>query len=162
MRSYLGEQLPAYMIPARYVVLPELPLTPTGKLDRRRLPNPEESSRKRTYTERPASKVERMLRDLWQAMLPNISIGREENIFELGAHSLLVVKAKHRMFEQSGINIPLVAFFKYPTISSLAENLIGGEVIERERLTARAEAMQETRLVLTERVNMLKERLGRK
>jgi acyl carrier protein len=107
-------------------VLDEWPKTPSGKIDRQALSNPREapSQSKAVYTP-PQNALEEVIAGFWQEVLPVAEIGREDNFFDLGGHSLLLMKVNLKLKHHCEKNIPLVEMFKYPTISTLAEFLSG-------------------------------------
>ena len=124
LKTSLRSKLPAYMIPAQFVLLAEFPLTPNGKIDRRALPAPDRS-RSDTPEKRvlPRDATEEQLVSIWQTVLENDSVGVNDNFFELGGHSLLAVRLMseiERVFQQK---IPLVSLFQNATVAALAELL---------------------------------------
>jgi len=126
LRQFLQEQLPEYMAPADFVVLEEWPKTASGKIDRQALLNPlaPPSQSKAEYTP-PQNALEQVIAGFWQEVLPVDEIGRDDNFFDLGGHSLLLMKVNLKLKHHCGKDIPLVEMFKYPTISTLAEFLSG-------------------------------------
>ncbi|WP_420902201.1 AMP-binding enzyme, partial [Pseudomonas corrugata] len=89
LRPYLTSQLPDYMVPAAFVVVEQLPLSPNGKLDRRALPAPGiEAFASRAY-EAPRGEIEQIVANIWQDLLDIDKVGRHDRFFELGGHSLL-------------------------------------------------------------------------
>ncbi|MDT5270153.1 MAG: hypothetical protein QOH49_2339, partial [Acidobacteriota bacterium] len=120
LRDFLKERLPAYMVPSEFIVLGALPLTPSGKIDRRALPKPlglrPESGR--VYV-MPRNEIERQIADVWCDLLQLDKVGMEDNFFDLGGHSLLIVTMQSRLREMFG-EVQLVNLFKYPTVSALA------------------------------------------
>jgi amino acid adenylation domain-containing protein len=92
LREYLQSSLPEYMVPGAFVMLDELPLTPNGKLDRNALPAPEPFSLPRRAYEAPRGEVEIVLAQLWSELLGVPRVGREDNFFDLGGHSLLITR----------------------------------------------------------------------
>jgi len=127
LRGYLRESLPDYMVPAVFVPIAELPLTPNGKLDRKALPEPEVSQRSAAarYVA-PRTETERRLAEIWQKLLRVEKIGLEDNFFEIGGTSLLLVQAHQRMRRELEVEISLVEMFRHPTVGSMAAYL-GGE-----------------------------------
>ncbi|MBD2385754.1 non-ribosomal peptide synthetase [Cylindrospermum sp. FACHB-282] len=123
LRSFLKEQLPQYMIPAAFVLLSTLPLLPNGKIDRRGLPAPEmmRPELEVGYV-MPQTEVERTIAQIWQQALNIEKIGIHDNFFELGGHSLLMVKVNSQLREILQTDLSMLDMFRYPTISSLAEN----------------------------------------
>ena len=122
LRAHLRDRLPDFMIPAAFVVLDALPLSPNGKLDRRALPPPDEhaSARDASFVA-PRTPVENTLALLWQEVLGVEAVGLEDNFFELGGHSLLAVKlfaAVERTFDRK---LPLSTLFQAPSLGRLAD-----------------------------------------
>lgn len=97
LRSHLAARMPEYMIPAANVALPAFPLTASGKLDRRALPEPSCRSFARAAFVAPANGVERALAGLWEEMLGVPSVGRFDHFFALGGHSLLALRLLVRL-----------------------------------------------------------------
>ncbi|HKS35991.1 MAG TPA: amino acid adenylation domain-containing protein [Verrucomicrobiae bacterium] len=128
LRTFLHERLPDYMLPSAFVMLDTLPLTPNGKVDRRALPAPEsrESNLKTTFVD-PDAGVEQAIAAIWREVLSVAKPGANDNFFDLGGHSLHVVRIQTRLREQLGIDIPVVRLFQYPTIRSLARSLSEGK-----------------------------------
>jgi natural product biosynthesis luciferase-like monooxygenase protein len=124
LKAHLKDFLPDYMVPQAFVMMEAFPLTPNGKIDRKALPGPVESPRQ-TAVEfvTPGNDLERTIADIWQSMLGLERVGRKDNIFDLGASSLLTVEANNRLQTALGRKIPLVTMFRYPTIESLATHL---------------------------------------
>ncbi|HKH46593.1 MAG TPA: amino acid adenylation domain-containing protein, partial [Thermoanaerobaculia bacterium] len=123
LRVFLGERLPAYMVPADWVTLDSLPLTRTGKLDRRALPAPERPPA--SAGRAPRNAVERGLAAIWSELLGVEAPGVEDDFFDLGGHSLLATQLLSRVRDRFGAELPLRAVFERPTIAGLAELLAG-------------------------------------
>jgi amino acid adenylation domain-containing protein/thioester reductase-like protein len=125
LRAYLGERLPDYMIPAAFVVMDALPVTPSGKLNRRALPAPDlESYASREY-EAPNGAVENTLAGIWQEVLGVVRVGRNDNFFDLGGHSLLVLKILFKIDQAFGCSLRVTDLYKHPTVRDLAERVHG-------------------------------------
>ena len=124
LKQFLGEQLPNYSIPSAYMFLDTLPLTPSGKVDRRSLPEPQiaRSELSKAYTP-PTSTLEQQIADIWQNLLQVDKVGIHDNFFDLGGHSLLIVQARSRLETLLNRQIPMVTLFQYPTIETLATYL---------------------------------------
>ncbi|TDP95218.1 non-ribosomal peptide synthetase [Labedaea rhizosphaerae] len=119
VRKRAGEVLPHFMVPAAVVVLDALPLTPTGKVDVRALPAPTRA----VTTEDPRNDTEKLVADIWCAVLGVESVGLAENFFDAGGHSLLMATVAQRIEEKTGASIPLHQMFQYPTVAALAAHL---------------------------------------
>jgi acyl carrier protein len=120
LRDALEEKLPDYMVPVAYVFLDKLPLTPNRKVDRNALPIPTaDASRSARYVA-PRTDSERQVAEIWQLLLKSANVGVTENFFDLGGHSLLVVRLQARLRQQFGWEPPLLDLFQYPTVASIA------------------------------------------
>jgi thioesterase domain-containing protein/acyl carrier protein len=109
------------MVPAVFVALPGLPMTPTGKIDRRALPDPDpQSSAASSAPVAARDDTEDTLVKIWQDLLRVRSVGVKDNFFELGGHSLLAVHLFTRINQEFGVNLPLATLFQEATIEHLA------------------------------------------
>ncbi len=120
LRERLREKLPEFMIPPVFVILSELPHAPNGKVERRALPAPEEVSECVEEAVAPRSEVERTIAAVWREVLKRERVGVNENFFDLGGHSLLLVQVHNRLRKAFDAEITMLDLFKYPTISALA------------------------------------------
>ncbi len=119
LREYLLQHLPDFMVPALFVHLDALPLSPNGKLDRKALPAPgNEALTLRDY-EAPVGATEILLAQLWAELLNVERVGRQDNFFELGGHSLLAVSLIGRL-RQEGMEADVRALFEQPTLAGYA------------------------------------------
>ena len=129
LRSQLQQQLPAYMVPSAFVLLNALPLTSNGKVDRRALPDPDQS---RPDLEKafaaPSTRSEEVLAKIWANLLKLKRVGINDNFFDLGGHSLLAAKLMSQIEKAFGKRFSLSAIFHAPTIEQLAE-LISQNVV---------------------------------
>jgi syringomycin synthetase protein SyrE len=121
LRPYLTSQLPDYMVPAAFVVVEQLPLSPNGKLDRRALPAPRDEDFAYREYEAPNGETEELLAQIWADLLGLERIGRHDNFFELGGHSLLAVQVTLRTRETFGVEVPLKGLFEHPSLPALAD-----------------------------------------
>ncbi|MBO1537086.1 non-ribosomal peptide synthetase, partial [Pseudomonas sp. OA65] len=121
LRPYLTSQLPDYMVPAAFVVVEHLPLSPNGKLDRRALPAPGNDDFARRQYEAPNGETETLLAQIWTDLLGLERIGRHDDFFELGGHSLLAVQVTLRARETFGVEVPLRGLFEHPSLLDLAD-----------------------------------------
>ncbi|HEX8273687.1 MAG TPA: amino acid adenylation domain-containing protein [Longimicrobiaceae bacterium] len=124
LRAHLAGRLPAYMVPAAYVRLEALPLTPSGKTDRAALPAPDDGARARRPYEAPRGEVETALGAVWAEVLGVERVGRLDNFFELGGHSLLAVRLAERM-RLAGLHADVQVLFTSPTLAGLAAAVQG-------------------------------------
>jgi amino acid adenylation domain-containing protein len=121
VRAFLKDALPDYMVPAHIVVLDQLPLTINGKVDRRALPKPHRPGGKITA---PASDTEAELSRIWSEVLGTADLGVTDNFFDLGGHSLKVTKLVALIQQRLGVQTPLAAVFRAPTVRGLARYLL--------------------------------------
>jgi thioesterase domain-containing protein len=121
LRTFLRARLPEYMIPAAFVSLKALPLTPNSKIDYRGLPQPEESSAESNPFVAPRTAVETRLAEIWTKVLGVQQVGITDNFFDLGGHSLLAVHLFAEIEIVFGKRILLSALFQGATIARLAE-----------------------------------------
>jgi thioesterase domain-containing protein/acyl carrier protein len=121
LRRFLKDKLPEYMVPAVFVLLDALPITPNGKIDRRALPAPE---RTRPELDKafvaPRDDLELQLAHIWEEVLGVQPVGVRDNFFELGGHSLLAVRLFALIEKQLGKKLPLTAVFRGATVEHLA------------------------------------------
>lgn len=128
VRRGLTDVLPAYMVPAAVVVLPELPKTPNGKLDRGALPDPEVATRSRAGTAvAPRDALEAQLLGIWRDVLDLPDIGITDDFFSLGVSSLTAGRLFARIERELGRRLPLAPVFSAPTVERLAALLREGE-----------------------------------
>ncbi|MEH2059373.1 MAG: non-ribosomal peptide synthase/polyketide synthase [Nostoc sp.] len=120
LRQFLKSKLPEYMVPSAIVTLESLPLTPSGKVNRRALPAPEPSSELLEKYVAPRTPIEEILALIWQQVLKVELVGRHDNFFELGGHSLLATQLVSRVRSSLKVELPLRSLFAAPTISQLA------------------------------------------
>ena len=124
LRRFLAQKLPDYMIPARFVTLDAMPLTPNGKVDRNALPQPSALENIEINIEAaPRNDAERKLAAIWESILEARPIGIDDNFFDLGGHSFLVAKLLRRIEAEFGRRLSMAAVFQAPTIARLAELL---------------------------------------
>ncbi|HEX8825306.1 MAG TPA: amino acid adenylation domain-containing protein, partial [Archangium sp.] len=124
LKDFLGTRLPAYMVPSGFGFLEALPLTPSGKLDRRALASlsVEDPSQANNWVA-PRTPAEEKVAGIWSAVLGRERIGANDHFFELGGHSLLATRAVSRLRSAFGVELPLQALFEAPTVEALARRL---------------------------------------
>ena len=149
LREFVGERLPDYMVPAVFVELETLPLTPSGKIHRGGLPALEINQMARdTLYEEPKSEGERLVAEVWAELLGVARIGRMDHFFHLGGHSLLATRVIARLRARTTMPVPLRALFEHPTLAAFTaacgEAAGGPDVWETVAATVReVEAMSD-------------------
>jgi acyl carrier protein len=118
LREHLADRLPEYMVPAAYVSLDRLPLSPNGKLDLKALPAPDLTSG--TPFRAPGTPREQALARLFADVLGVEKVGADDGFFELGGHSLLATRLITRARAELGMEIPIRKIFDLPTVAALA------------------------------------------
>lgn len=152
LRSFIKQKLPEYMIPSVFVFVDILPLTPNGKIDRQALPTPDIRPELTPTYEPPQTKVEETIADIWQQMLHVEKVGINDNFFDLGGHSLLLVQIHAKLRELFNVDISITHLFEYSTIRSLAKYFAQQENETNDTSTfedvqMRAESRRNSRLV---------------
>lgn len=117
--SFLKERLPEYMVPQALMFLTHLPLTANGKVDRKKLPEPEYNVN-RDY-DKPEKPLEREIAHIWEEILEVKQIGLDDNFFDLGGHSLLVVRMLSTLNNLSTTKLNIRHIFEYPTVRELSD-----------------------------------------
>jgi amino acid adenylation domain-containing protein len=118
LREYLKARLPQYMVPSVFVLLDKLPLTPNGKIDRQALSVDEEPSVRPLVV--PRTDTEKVLAEIWSELL-QAEVGVDDDVFDLGAHSLMAMKALTQIRDRFEVSLSLRNLFEHPTIAGLAE-----------------------------------------
>jgi amino acid adenylation domain-containing protein len=131
LRSFLAERLPAHMLPSAFVLLESLPLTQHGKVDRNKLPAPDQARPTSQEYAAPRTEVELQLAAIWEEVLGVERVGINDNFFELGGHSLLATRLMARIREGFGVTLSLRRLFEEPTIAAL------GVALEESLMTGR-------------------------
>jgi acyl carrier protein len=122
LRGYLKEQLPEYMMPTAFVMLDELPLTTSGKVDRRALPAPDSARHDRSDAPVVSTTpVQELLAGILMEVMEVAHVRGEDNFFELGGHSLLATRLMARLQETFNVEIPLRALFETPNVKALVK-----------------------------------------
>ncbi|HVR96681.1 MAG TPA: amino acid adenylation domain-containing protein, partial [Thermoanaerobaculia bacterium] len=125
LRSWLSRDLPDYMVPSSFVVLPAIPRLPNGKVDRQALLRSAPAGLPGTDAGRaaPRTPAEEVLAALWSSLLETADFGVHDNFFEAGGHSLLGMRLMTRVREVFGVELPLRALFEAPTLGGLAARI---------------------------------------
>jgi aryl carrier-like protein len=130
LRAHLQRRLPEYMIPAAWVFLDRLPVTPNGKLDRKALPAVDAETYARRGYEPPVGEIEIKLARIWADLLKVERVGRWDNFFELGGHSLLAVSMIERM-RREGLQTDVRTLFTAPTLATLVSAMTDvGDIVQ--------------------------------
>jgi len=159
-RLFLQQRLPNYMVPAEFVLLKSLPLTPSGKIDRRALPEPvvnrpEPAS---AYVG-PQTPTEHVIRDIWREVLHLENVGTQDNFFDLGGHSLLLAVVHRKLVNAFDREIRSTDLYQYPTIGSLASHL-NDEGDEQRPLSPLQERARKRKGALLQRQSRVEPRVG--
>jgi amino acid adenylation domain-containing protein len=137
LRAFLQPKLPDYMVPAHYVWLNQMPLTPHGKIDRRALPAPDFAQMQTSEgCLAPRNGLEQIIAEVWQGVLGVPQVGTAGNFFELGGTSLMMVQVHQRLASILPQQVRVAALFQYPTVAGLAQHL--GETPGMEKNLAQA------------------------
>lgn len=120
LKQALAGSLPSFMVPSRLIVLDEMPLSSNGKLDRKALPPPNVLQGDK-HAEAPANETEARLGEIWKSLLKLDRVSREDNFFDLGGNSLLVVSLGLEIRKRFAIELPLSRVLEQPTLRGLAE-----------------------------------------
>lgn len=125
LKAFLGEWLPAHMVPTVITVLDDLPRTPNGKVDRHALPDPEPAAfggEAAPYVA-PRTEEEQALADLWAGVLGFEPVGVHDDFFEMGGHSLLAIQLIGRVRDQFDVELPMQALFDAPTVAGMTAQI---------------------------------------
>jgi amino acid adenylation domain-containing protein len=129
LRAALTSTLPEYMVPSLFVPLDSLPLTANGKIDRNMLPDPSVSQDNASpIPDPPRTDLENTIAQAWKDALGSDQVALDQNLFDLGAHSLMVAEVHMQLQQSLGREISLVDMFQFPTIRALANHLSGHDV----------------------------------
>lgn len=150
LRRFLSQQLPEYMVPTHFVSLDVFPLLPNGKVNRKALPDPAGlyPAQETTYAA-PHTVLERKVAAVWQEALQLDKVGIYDNFFDLGGHSLLMIRLHSKLREMVNADLSLMDLFRYPTINALVQHLSQEEQATpsfdkiEERSKKHREAMQQ-------------------
>ncbi|HEV7333469.1 MAG TPA: amino acid adenylation domain-containing protein [Flavisolibacter sp.] len=120
----LKKELPAYMVPGEILILPQLPLTPNGKIDKNALPDFTPGVTLPVHKDNdPATPQEKIIIEIWRHLLGVDSIGRHDDFFNLGGHSLIAVKMMRLVEKETGVRLPLATLYEHSTVEKMAAQL---------------------------------------
>ncbi|MEP7206572.1 MAG: amino acid adenylation domain-containing protein [Casimicrobiaceae bacterium] len=138
LRRALERQLPSHMVPAAFIPLVTMPLTPNGKIDHKSLPRPEYESRD-VAREAPRTPIEQVIADVWQGVLHLDAVGIDDDFFQSGGHSLLAVQLLSRVNRALDVELSLRQLFEIPTVRGLAmaalEELVAQQAVQPNEST---------------------------
>jgi amino acid adenylation domain-containing protein len=132
IRRLLRGHVPDYLVPSSFTVMPSLPRTPSGKLDRRALPAPAPLRGGDRGKVLPSTPVEITLAAIWSEVLGTTDLSVHDNFFELGGHSLLATQVVARARARFGVELPLRRLFEQPTIAGLAIEIVHAQLVQAE------------------------------
>jgi amino acid adenylation domain-containing protein len=142
-RANLRATLPEYMVPDVFVVLPTLPLTQNGKIDRKSLPLPKSEVRLDDAADAVMSPMQRRVADLWREVLRIDRVGLNDNFFDVGGHSLLLTKLHAGLAREFDTDMTLVELFQRTTVALQAERLASGSSADAVLKQAQARAVRQ-------------------
>ncbi|BCL17337.1 non-ribosomal peptide synthetase [Micromonospora sagamiensis] len=125
LRAFLAGRLPAHLVPSAFVPVPKLPRTPVGKIRRDELP-PVVATVIRPDVPLASDREEQIAR-VWREVLGVDRVGRTDNFFDLGGHSLLLLRVHARLVRELRLDLPVVTLFRYPTVEAIAAHLAGAD-----------------------------------
>ncbi len=132
LRQYLAEKLPPHMIPPAFVKVESMPLTPTGKIDRKALLSAGTVVGTGVEYAAPGSDMEKALAGLWAEALGVDRVGIHDNFFDLGGNSMKVIRLHNKLEERLKITVPAVSIYRYMTVSAFARFLSEQEEVNRD------------------------------
>lgn len=163
LQGFLRHRLPDHMVPAIFTFLDELPLMPSGKVDRRALPisTGQLLDHRRDYVA-PQTNVERTVAQIWQETLSVEKVGIHDNFFDLGGHSLLMTQVHERLQATLDRDVSLIDLFRYPTIAALSQYLSGGgkeSLLSPKQIHRQAQAQVQAIERQRQQINKLREKM---
>ncbi|HET7465003.1 MAG TPA: condensation domain-containing protein, partial [Longimicrobium sp.] len=123
LKAHLADRVPGYMVPAAYVWMEAYPLTPNGKVDRRALPDPAGDAYGAREYEAPVGETEQAVAAIWSQVLGAEGVGRGDNFFERGGHSLVAVRVASRVRQALGVEVSPGDLFERPVLADFARGL---------------------------------------
>ena len=128
LRRFLKGKLADYLVPTQYVLLDSLPLTPSGKINRRALPKPDSGQTAiSAHPIGPGTLIEQSVASVWQEVLRLERVGTADNFFDLGGNSLMLARVQRGLQVALRRDVPILSLFQYPTIAALAKHLTASQ-----------------------------------
>jgi acyl carrier protein len=147
LREHLAQRVPEYMVPAALAVLERLPRTPSGKIDRLALPDPDTLTVDEGEYVAPSTPMEEAVATIWAQVLGLPRVGVQDDFFSLGGHSLLATQVVAQVRSDFAVDLPLHSLFTYPTVASLTGEIVGmmgaADDDETARLMAELDGMSD-------------------
>jgi amino acid adenylation domain-containing protein len=143
IQNHLRSELPPYMVPQHIVPLADLPLTPNGKIDRKALPLPDGESAGVDGYVAPGTSVQARLAEIWSDMLRVRRVGIRDGFFDLGGHSMLVVRMLNRVSEALGVELPMRTVFEAQTIEALSARIEAALLVTHARAVSPGAELEE-------------------
>lgn len=148
LRDFLKQKLPEYMIPSAFVMLAAMPLTPSGKLDRKALPADGEFSREDNFV-LPRTPTEAAIAHIFTTVLGLQQISIHNNFFEIGGHSLLATQVISRLRETFNVELPLRRLFELTTVAQLSQALLASEQNKADVIVQNSQERENLRFTIT-------------
>lgn len=158
LRTYLKTKLPEYMIPSAFMILETLPLSPSGKVNRRALPTPDRNSLESDYIA-PETSTQIVLAEIWSEVLQLPQVSVHDNFFDLGGHSLLATQLLGRINQIFSSEIPLQQLFMNPSIAEL-ENLLANHFSSQSQLDEIAQTFLDVNNLSPEQIEALLQQIS--
>lgn len=155
VRDFLKSRLPQYMVPSAFHVISTVPLTANGKIDRKalRAPAAQQSYKELPSGMLPPTDMETRIAEIWKEVLHTEVVSIDDNFFDVGGHSLLMVQVHHKVQQLLGCDFPLVAMLEHPTVRAMARYLERAD-IEQEK-PGRDRALEQKNAFLLQRERAL-------
>jgi amino acid adenylation domain-containing protein len=162
LKTHLASDLPEHMLPAHYVALQEIPLLSNGKIDRKALPEPQDTGEHTTTAAPPRTELEAQVAAIMAEMLKLKTISVDDNFFALGGHSLIAAKVISQLNKRLGTQLTLRAVFESPTAARLAAAIEAyrqgaGPVVQRAPIVHRADQKRAPLTLMQERIRFIEE-----
>ncbi|MCP4153447.1 MAG: non-ribosomal peptide synthetase, partial [bacterium] len=153
LKTYLAAQLSEYMVPAQFVQLEKIPLTPNGKVDRKALDSLGTTLDSGSRYAAPGSETEKIVAGVWRDVLKLDKVGVDDNFFDIGGNSLKIIQLNHKLNEHLDTNITVAILFKWMTVRSFSRYLekekagenVTGDTIDRSEKLAKAKKNRDKR-----------------
>ncbi|MBW4635809.1 MAG: amino acid adenylation domain-containing protein [Iphinoe sp. HA4291-MV1] len=149
LRDFLKQKLPEYMIPSAFVMLEAMPLTPSGKVDRKALPAPDRELSSEDNFVLPRTPTEEAIAHIFTSVLGLQQISIHDNFFEIGGHSLLATQVISRLRETFKVELPLRRLFELPTVAQLSQTISEFEQNKADIIVKSCEGIENLKFTIT-------------